>query len=199
TITGKLADTVMELHGPAGFTTIINDNWRDTQEAEIIATGIPPTNDLESAIIANLTPGAYTAIVSGKNNTSGVALVEVYDLNQAAASKLANISTRAFVSTGSNIMIAGFILGNGTANDNVIVRGLGPSLPVTNKLADPTLQLRDNNGTLIRSDDNWMDDPTQKALIMAAGLGPPNPLESAIYATLAPGPYTALLAGLNNG
>jgi len=128
-----------------------------------------------------------------------VALVEVYDLAQAAASKLGNISTRAFVSTGSNIMIAGFILGNGSGMDNVILRGLGPSLPVSNKLPDPTLELRDSNGTLIRSDDNWMDDPAQAALITAAGLAPTNTLESGIYATLAPGPYTALLAGLNNG
>src|SRR5204863_1605946 len=111
-ITGKLADPVMELHGPAGFTTIVNDSWRSDQEAEIIATGIPPTNDLESAIVATLAPGPYTAIVSGKNGTSGVALVEVYDLAQAAASKLGNISTRAFVSTGADIMIAGFSLGN---------------------------------------------------------------------------------------
>jgi hypothetical protein len=197
TITGKLADTVMELHGPAGFTTIVNDNWRSDQEAEIIATGIPPTNDLESAIVANLAPGAYTAIVSGKNGTSGVALVEVYDLNQIAASKLGNISTRAFVSTGSNIVIAGFILGNGSGMDNVILRGLGPSLG--GGLADPTLELRDNNGTLIRADDNWQNDPAQAALISAAGLAPSNSLESAIYATLAPGPYTALLAGNNNG
>ena len=102
----------MELHGPAGFATITNDNWRDTQEAEIQATGIPPTNDLESAIVATLNPGAYTAIVRGKNNTSGVALIEIYDLNQGAASKLANLSTRAFVSTGDNIVIAGFLLSN---------------------------------------------------------------------------------------
>jgi len=201
TITGKLADPVMELHGPAGFTTIIDDNWMDdpTQKALIIASGIPPTNDLESAIVATLAPGPYTAIVSGKNGTSGVALVEVYDLDQAAASKLGNISTRAFVSTGANIMIAGFILGNGTMTDNVVLRGIGPSLPVTNKLADPTLQLRDSNGTLIRSDDNWQDDPVQAACITAAGLAPSNPLESGICATLAPGPYTALLAGKNNG
>src|ERR1044071_5825359 len=188
----------MELHGPAGFTTIINDNWRDTQQDEIMATGIPPTNDLESAIVANLAPGAYTAIVSGKNNTSGVALVEAYDLNQAAASKLANISTRAFVSTGSNIMIAGFILGSGTAMDNVILRGIGPSLPVTNKLADPTLELRDINGALVRSDDNWQDDAAQAAELIAAGLQPTGPLESGIVAMLPPGPYTALLAGVNN-
>src|ERR1044071_4920068 len=119
-ITGKLADPVMELHGPAGFMTITNDNWRD---GDCSPNDIPPTSDLESCIDTTLNPGPYTAIVSGKNNTTGVALVEVYDLNQAAASKLADISTRAFVSTGSNIMIAGFILGNGTGMDHVILRG----------------------------------------------------------------------------
>jgi hypothetical protein len=198
-VSGALADPVIELHGPAGFTTIMNDNWRDTQEAEIIATGIPPTNNFESAIVVTLTPGAYTAIVSGKNGTTGVGLVEVYDLNQAAESKLGNISTRAFVSTGSNIVIAGFILGNGTGMDNVILRGIGPSLPVTNKLANPTLELRDSNGTLIRANDNWQDNPAEAALITAAGLAPANPFESAIAEILLPGPYTALLAGLNNG
>ena len=112
-----LADPVLELHGPGAFATITNDNWRDdpVQEALILATGIPPTNDLESAIDATLNPGAYTAIVRGKNNTSGVALVEVYDLSQAVPAKLANISTRAFVSTGDNIVIAGFMLGGTTA------------------------------------------------------------------------------------
>ena len=123
-VPNALADPVMELHGPTGFTTITNDNWKDTQEAAIMATGIPPTNDLESAILATLAPGNYTAIVRGKNNTTGVALVEVYDLNQAAASKLANISTRAFVSTDANIMIAGFILGGGSGMNNMIVRGM---------------------------------------------------------------------------
>ena len=105
-----MADPVLELHGPAGFATIINDNWRDTQEAEIQATGIPPINDLESAIVATLEPGNYTGIVRGKNDTSGVALIEIYDLNVDADSKLANLSTRAFVSTGDNIVIAGFLL-----------------------------------------------------------------------------------------
>src|SRR5213079_2663021 len=111
---------------------------------------------LESAFVGTLNPGAYTAIVSGKNNTSGVGLVEVYDLDQAAASKLANISTRAFCGTAGNIVVAGFILGNGSGMDNVIVRGIGPSLPVTNKLANPTLELRDSSGTLIRANDDWM-------------------------------------------
>jgi hypothetical protein len=197
-----LVDPVLELHGPSGFATIINDNWRDTQEGEIIATGLVPDNDSDSAVVVTLPPGNYTAIVRGKSNTSGVALVEVYDLSQAAASKLANISTRAFVSTGGDILIAGFILGNGTMPDNVIVRGIGPGLAglgVPNALADPRLELRDSNGALIRANDNWMDDPAQQALIMAAGLAPTNPLESAIAETLPPGRYTALLAGVNNG
>ena len=199
-----LADPVLELHGPSGFATIINNNWRDTQEAEIIATGIPPTNDLESAIVETLDPGAYTAIVKGNGNTSGVALVEVYDLNQAAASKLANLSTRALVGTLDNVVIAGFLLSNNVALDRVIVRGIGPSLapgifPASAVLADPTLELRDHNGTLILANNDWQDNAAQAAEITAAGLAPTNTLESAIVAMLPPGLYTALLAGRNNG
>jgi hypothetical protein len=197
-----LADPVLELHGPGAFVTITNNNWRDTQEAEIQATGIPPTNDLESAIVATLNPGAYTAIVRGNGNTSGVALVEVYDLNQGVASKLANISTRAFVSTGSDIVIAGFMLGGNSGNDRIVVRGIGPSLTaagVSNALANPILELRDTNGTLLIANNDWQDSPAQAAELTAAGLAPTNPLESGIAATLPPGLYTALLAGLNNG
>ena len=150
-----LADPVLELHGPGAFVAITDDNWREdpVQEAAILATGIPPTNDLESAIDATLAPGAYTAIVSGRDNTSGVALVEVYDLSQAIPARLANISTRAFVSTGDNIVIAGFMLGGNSGDDRVVVRGIGPSLTavgVPNALADPTLELRDTNGALPR-------------------------------------------------
>ena len=198
-----LADPVLELHSPGTFATITNDNWRDDplQAALIQATGIPPTNDLESAIDATLNPGAYTAIVRGKNNTSGVALIEVYDLSQAVLAKLANISTRAFVSTGDNIVIAGFMLGDHNGDDRIVVRGLGPSLTaagVANALADPMLELRDGNGVLLASDNNWQDNPAQAAELAAAGLAPTNQLESAIAATLAPGLYTALLSGMNN-
>jgi hypothetical protein len=203
----KLEDPVLELHGPGAFVTITNDNWRDdpVQEALIIATGIPPTNNLESAIDARLSPGAYTALVSGRNNTSGVALIEVYDLDQEASSKLADISTRALVNTLSNgdgIVIAGFILGNHTGDDRVIVRGLGPSLSaagVPNALADPTLELRDANGLLLIANNDWQDDATQASELTFAGLAPTNSLESGIAATLPAGRYTALLAGLNNG
>ena len=202
-VPNALADPVMELHGQGGFATITNDNWRDdpAQEAAIIATGIAPTNNLESAIDATLNPGAYTAIVRGKNNTAGVGLVEVYDLSAAASAKLANISTRAFVGTGSDIVIAGFILGTG-GPDSIIARGIGPSLAaggVANALLDPTLQLRDSNGALLIANNDWQDDAGQAALIAAAGLAPGNNLEAAIAATLPPGLYTALLAGLNNG
>jgi hypothetical protein len=200
-IPNALADPVLELHGPGAFVTVINDNWRDdpAQEAAIIATGIPPTNNLEAAIDVTLNPGTYTAVVKGKNNTSGVALVEVYDFSQAASAKLANISTRAFVSTGSDLVIAGFILGGGSADGRVAVRGVGPSLAVANPLADPILELRDGNGALLVSNNDWQDNPAQAAELTAAGLVLANNLEAGIAATLPPGLYTALLAGQNNG
>jgi subtilisin-like proprotein convertase family protein len=199
-----LADPVLELYGPGTSAILSNDNWGDdpVQRAAIIATGIPPTHNLESAIDATLNPGAYTAIVRGKNTTSGVALVELYDLSPMVLGKMANISTRAFVSTGDNIVIAGFTLGGQAGNDRVAVRGLGPSLGsmgVLNAVADPKLELRDGNGELLVSNNNWQDNPTQAAELSAAGLAPGNPLESGIAATLPPGLYTALLTGVNNG
>lgn len=203
-ITGQLADPVLELHGPTGFVTITNDNWMDdsTQAALIMATGIAPTNNQESAIYATLNPGAYTAVVRGKNDSAGIALVEAYDLSQEATAKLANISTRAFVSTGNNIVIAGFILGNSTGDDRIVVRGLGPSLStagVPNPLTNPTLELRDNNGAVLIANNDWQDDSSQAAELTAAGLAPTNQFESGIAATLPPGTYTALLAGADNG
>ena len=202
-VPNALADPVLELHGPGGFTTITNDNWRDdpVQQAAILATGIPPTNNLESAIDTTLNPGTYTVVAKGKNNTSGVALIEIYDLSPAVPAKLANISTRALVGTGDNIVIAGFTLGGHNGEDRIVVRGLGPSLAalgMTNTLADPMLELRDGNGALLASNNNWQDNAVQMAELMGAGLAPGNPLESAIAATLPPGAYTALLAGLNN-
>jgi len=203
-ISGALADPVLELHGPVGFTTITNDNWRDddVQEALIIASGIAPTNDLESAIDASLNPGAYTAVVRGKNNTSGVGLAEVYDLSQAASARLANISTRGFVQTGNNVMIGGFILGGNSGNAQVAIRGIGPSLSqfgLSGVLADPVLELRDQNGMLLVLNDNWMDDPVSAAQLTANGLALQDAHESGILASLPPGAFTAILAGKNGG
>jgi hypothetical protein len=200
-IPNPLADPVLELHGPGGFVTIVNDDWKDTQQAAIQATGLAPTDDKESAIDATLAPGNYTGIVRGKNRGTGVGLIEVFDLDRSVG-KLANISTRAFVNTSGNIVIAGFILGNNSGDDRVVVRGMGPSLNglgLSPLLANPTLELRDGNGTLLISDDDWQDNDAQAAEISAAGLAPGNAKESAIAAKLPPGQYTALLAGLNGG
>ncbi len=199
-VPNALPDPVLELYhsGPSPFAT--NDNWRDTQEAAIEATGIAPVNDLESAIDITLTPGNYTAIVRGNNGGTGVALVEVYDLDQATG-KLANISTRAAISTGADIAIAGFILGNQNGSDRVVLRGIGPSLSsagVQNPLSDPALELRDGNGSLLRANNDWPDDQVQAAQLIAAGLAPSDDRESGIVATLPPGHYTALLAGQND-
>ena len=195
-IEGILADPVLELHGPGAFATVTNDNWQDTQRAVIAATGIPPIHNLEAAIYAVLEPGPYTAIVRGKNRGTGIGLVEVYDLEPASPSALANISTRAFSDTGSALMIAGFILGGNPGNDEIIIRGIGPSLAalgVPNVLADPSIELRNGEGTLLASNNDWQDVPAQATHIVAAGLAPTDTTESAIFVSLPPGAYTALL------
>lgn len=197
-----LADPTIEVHGPGAFGTITNNNWRDSQEAQIKADGLAPTNDLESAIDASLPPGAYTVIVKGNNNGTGIGLFEVYDLDTTAASRLANLSTRALVGTGGNVVIAGFVLGNNAGNDRIVVRGLGPSLTafgITNALADPTLELRDENGVLVFANNDWQDNASQSTAISNAGLAPTSTKESAIAATLPPGLYTAILAGAGSG
>jgi len=200
---GVLADPVLELHGPAGFATVTNNNWQDdpVQRAAILATGLAPTNNLESAIDVTLNPGAYTGVVRGNGGTSGIGLVEVYDLSQAVLAKLANISTRALVGTGNDIVIAGFILGNNSGATRIVLRGIGGSLTlfgVSNALANPTLELRNSSGALLASNDNWQDDTAQAAELTAAGLAPTNSSESGIALTLGPGQYTALLAGQGN-
>src|SRR5204863_6551132 len=173
---------------------------------EVEATGIPPTNDLESAIVVTLNPGTYTAILKGKNNGTGVGVVEVYDLNQAANSRLANISTRGFVDTGNNVMIGGLIVSGGTGGGiaRVIVRAIGPSLGgsgLQGTLQDPNLELHDSNGAIIATNDNWKlrpDGGSQQAEIEATGIPPMNDLESALVTTLNPGAYTAILSGKDN-
>ena len=161
-----LANPSLELRNSSGALLASNDNWRADQEAEINATGIPPSNDLESAIVATLPANnaGYTAIVRGVNNGTGIGVVEVYDLNRTVDSKLENISTRGLVQTGNNVLIAGTIV-VGQDSQKVLLRGIGPSLNIAGKLADPILELRDGNGALIRANDNWRTD--QQAEIIA--------------------------------
>jgi hypothetical protein len=195
-----LADPILELHMSDG-SVITNDNWRDTQEQEIIDSTVPPSNNLESAIIttlqASVTGVGYTAIVRGKNNGTGVGLVEVFDLDQAADSQLANISTRGFVDIDDNVMIGGFIVG-GTSSTTVLIRAIGPSLPddVANPLLDPTLELYDVNAVQLAFNDNWKD--SQQAEIEATTIPPTDDHEAAIVSDLNPGNYTAVVRGKNN-
>ena len=200
-VSGPLADPVIQLSRGDGSLVMANDNWKNTQQAEITGAGLAPSNDKEAALIATLTAGNYTAIVTGKNGGTGVALAEVYDLDQAADSRLANVSTRAQVGTGPDVLIGGFITGNKIGATRVAVRALGPSLQqfgIANPLPDPRLELRNANGALLASNDNWQSDASQAALISSYGLAPPNSLESAIAISLAPGPYTAIVTGKNN-
>lgn len=196
-----LADPILELHDNKGGLIFGNDNWRDSQPSAIQATGLAPSDDREAAIVTDLfSPGVYTIIVRGANDTTGTALVEAYDLNQTAGPVLANISTRGFVQTGDNVMIGGFILGGATGGTKVLVRAIGPSLSqsgINNALADPTLELHDGNGALLAANDNWKQ--TQQAAIEATRIAPSNDLESAILATLSPANYTAIVAGKNGG
>ncbi len=199
-VSGALADPVLELHGPNGI-LLSNDNWRDSQESEIAATGLAPTVDVEAALIADVGPGNYTAILSGKNGGTGIGLIEVYDLDTGTVAELANVSTRGFDGTLGNVLIGGVIIGPTDAFPAfLIVRAIGPSLEgsgVSGALADPTLELYNQDGSLIAENDNWQDDPIQAASIEAAGLAPLDPDESAIQATVPPGAYTAIVQGID--
>ena len=192
-VAGALPDPTLELfEGQMVIAT--NDNWRDAPEAAEIAVSQPPGADLESAIIRTLNPGPYTAIMRGKNNTSGVGLVEVYDLNPGSDSKLAGIATRGLVQTGENVMISGVIVtGAPGSSQRVLVRATGPSLPFSGTVSNPTLQLFNGIGVLIRSNDNWRSE--QQREILASGMAPANDSEAAIAATLSPGAYTAIVGG----
>jgi hypothetical protein len=215
-IPDALADPTLELHNGAGALIASNNNWQTTiiggiitssQVSAIENSGHAPTQPTEPAIIARLPPGNYTAIVRGVNNTVGVALVEVYDLSPGTTSTLTNISTRDFVQTGENVMIGGFIV-QGTGSKKVIVRAIGPELTghgITNALRDPLLELHNEAGALIASNNNWQTTivggiitANQASDIQNSGHAPTAPSESAIIANLQPGNYTAIVRGVNH-
>jgi len=198
-VTGVLANPTLELHDS---TKIIgtNDDWKESQQTDIQNSGLAPSDERESAMIVTLAPGAYTAILQGANHGTGVGLIEVYDLDPDGGSHLANLSTRGFVQTGSNVMIGGTILGGSGSRDpvRIMLRAVGPSLQslgISTPLPNPMLELHNGDGTLIETNDDWKD--SQRAEIEATGLAPSNDLESAIISVLPVGNYTAVVADKN--
>ena len=207
-IADALANPTLEIHDSSNATVATNDNWKTTQvgglitsdqATEISASGLAPGNDLESAIIASLAPGSYTAIVRGSGNTVGTGVVDAYDLSTGSAARLANIATRGLIQPGDKLMIAGFIIQTGPVR--AVIRAIGPSLiafGINNALPDTTLQVRDQNGVIVVENDNWKvrsDGSSQQAELEATGLQPTNDLEAAVLTTLPPGQYTAQVRG----
>lgn len=191
-----LANPTLALRDANGALVRFNGNWMHRQAAEIAATGLAPEEDLESAVLASIPPGAYTATVKGYKGASGVALAEIYDIDNPAGAELANISTRGVVGNGDDVMIAGFILGGGEGSAKVLIRGIGPSLAqsgVAEPLTNPMLTLHDSEGALVAFNNDWHD--AQQVEIQATGIPPNDARESAIVATLPAGSYTAVLAG----
>jgi PKD repeat protein len=199
-IPGRLQDPYLEVHDSNGSPPLTNDNWRSTQEAEIQQTGLAPTDDHESAIVKRLPAGNYTAIIRGADGSPGIGLIELYDLSSSDPGELGNLSVRAEVRTDDDVLFDGLILRGGTPK-RVVFRALGPSLmvngaPVPGSLQDPTLEVHDGNGTLLRSNDNWKDAPNM-AEIEASGLAPTDDHESAILLTLPAGNYTSIVRGVD--
>ncbi|MEY2565110.1 MAG: hypothetical protein QOH88_3303 [Verrucomicrobiota bacterium] len=195
-VPGPLQNPTLDLY--SGSTLLeSNDNWGDSQNRQaIIDSTIQPPNSLESAIVRSVPPGNYTAIERGVNNGTGIGVIDVYDLDISADSKLANIATRGLVQTGDNVLFAGTIV-VGQTFQRVIIRALGPSTGVPGAMADPTLELHDGNGAILEANDNWIDSPNKRAIIDST-IPPPNTLEPAIVYTLTPATYTAIVRGANN-
>ena len=194
-VSDRLINPRLELRDSTGQLTAANDDWRQaTNRQEIIASSLAPANDVESAILTTLAPGAYTAIVQAVDNAAGIGLAEVYDLGTGSEATLANISTRALVRSGDDVMIGGFI--SGPASTRVAIRAIGPSLrafAVQNALPNPYLELHDGNGAITATNDNWQDEPTQVQELIDLGLAPQDPFESVVIATIPSGGHTAIV------
>lgn len=199
-VADPLQDPTLELNASGGTLIASNDNWpEDSNASDIVTSGLAPANPNESALLLSVAPGSYTAVLRGKDGSTGIGLIEVYDLDADGAATVVNISTRGFVLSGENVMIGGLII---TGNDpaQLVLRGIGPSLSgvgVPDALADPLLELHNGNGALIQANNNWRD--TQELALQNTGLAPGYNLESAILISVPPGNYTAVLKGADGG
>jgi arylsulfate sulfotransferase len=194
-----LRDPVLRVYNSSGTLVASNDNWQsDPNHFVVESNGLAPANLLESAIARSLAPGAYTVIVRGKDPTPGIGLVELYDLSPLSNSKLGNMSTRGSVGTLDNVLISGFIVGD-VGSATVVVRALGPSLAaygVSGVLSDPTLTIYDSAGSVIASNDNWLENINWFD-VRKNSLSPPTERESALVLHLPAGKYTAIVRGAN--
>jgi hypothetical protein len=204
-IPDAVQNPTLEIRDGNNIVVATNNDWRNTQvggiitgdqSAEIEGSGLAPGNDFESAIIAALAPGSYTAVVRGVGNTVGTGVVDAYDMSAGSPARLANIATRGLIQPGDKLMIAGFIIQTGDVR--AVVRAIGPSLSafgISNALPDTTLQLRDQNGAVVIENDDWQTDPAQKQQLQDVGLQPSDPREAAVVATIPPGQYTVQVRG----
>jgi hypothetical protein len=198
-VPGRMADPTLELRDGNGALILSNDNWKDSpQRSEIEMSGLAPQDDNEAAILRTLDPGLYTAVLQGKARTTGIALIEAYDLDSSPSTVLANISTRGFVETNDNVLFGGFIAGNQSGNTRILVRAIGPSLKnsLPNALDDPFLELHDRNGATVATNDNWKDN--QQDDIEQTGIPPSHDLESAMVRTVIPDAYTVIVRSRDN-
>jgi hypothetical protein len=199
TVNGKLQDPYLEIHDSSGGAPLVNDDWRTSQESEILQTGLAPSDDRESAIVKRLPAGTYTAIIRGADNSPGIGVVQLYDLSTSDPTELGNLSVRASVETDDNVLFDGLILQGGTPK-RVLFRALGPSIksngvPVPGTLQNPTMELQDSYGGTLATKDDW-DKATNATEIQNTGLAPTDPRESAILTTLGPGSYTTIVRGV---
>ena len=197
---GVLSDPKLDLRDRNGALLRSNDNWMSSaQKTQIQTSGLAPGNSHEAAVIANLPAGTYTAVVTGVSNKTGIALAEIYDLDRHSSAQLVNLSARANVMTGNDVLIDGLIIGSGVSR-TVVFRGIGPSLTargVSGALHDPMLDLYNSNGVAIGHNDNWQS-ASNHADIQSKGFAPTDNRESTIMMTLPGGNYTAILRGVNN-
>jgi hypothetical protein len=202
-VAGALQDPTLELYDSTGRLVGKNDNWRDDPAGARSLGSLAPTNDLEAALAIFLSAGSYTVVMRGKNDSTGIGLVEAYfgpsGVSPRSLAELANLSTRGFVGTGDDVMIAGFIAGDSSGPTRFVVRAVGPSLTtagVSNPLPDPMLELHDGNGGVIAANDDWKE--AGESIVLGTGLAPKDEAESVILATLPVGQYTAIVRGKNN-
>lgn len=202
-IAGTLLDPWLEVHNAAGDLIASNDNWANAQQSSFAAGGryhaFQPSKNIESAIVLSLSAGAYTVVLGGKKGAQGAALAEIYDLSQDGESRLTNISARAQVLTGEDVLIGGVTVA-GSGSLKLVVRAIGPTLVkygVTNALQNPTIALYNSNGTLLRSSDSWISDANEASQLTTTGYAPTDSREPAMIVLLPAGTYTAIVEGGN--